>query len=160
LLHPDKTEVKQALKAENGYLNIGFPEGNWSVSGVVIQGAKTQAQLPPQKTAKAAVRPAIRHTPPKTTQAGHAITLSVGVTPPESAARVRLYYRPVNQQAKFKMLELPSSREITFTVPGEDVSAKWDLLYYFEVLNADGGGWFHPDPQVATPYYVVKVTPN
>jgi hypothetical protein len=30
-------------------------------------------------------------------------------------------------------------------------------MYYFEVLNKQGGGWFEPDPAVATPYYVVKV---
>jgi hypothetical protein len=45
------------------------------------------------------------------------------------------------------------------TIPGEDVSPKWDLMYYFEVLNRAGGGWFCPDPQTATPYYVVKVRP-
>jgi hypothetical protein len=42
-------------------------------------------------------------------------------------------------------------------IPGADISAKWDLMYYFEVLNKEKGGWFEPDPAVATPYYVVKV---
>jgi hypothetical protein len=36
----------------------------------------------------------------------------------------------------------------------------WDLMYYFEILNRAGGGWFYPDPQNATPYYVVKVRPG
>jgi hypothetical protein len=30
-------------------------------------------------------------------------------------------------------------------------------MYYFEVLAADGSGWFHPDPALAVPYYVVTV---
>jgi hypothetical protein len=44
-----------------------------------------------------------------------------------------------------------------FTIPGADVSAKWDLMYCFEVLNKSGTGWFQPDPQAATPYYLVTV---
>ena len=32
-------------------------------------------------------------------------------------------------------------------------------MYYFEILNRGGSGWFQPDPQTATPYYVVKVEP-
>ena len=30
-------------------------------------------------------------------------------------------------------------------------------MYYFEVLNRVGRGWFEPDPIVATPYFVVTV---
>jgi hypothetical protein len=33
-------------------------------------------------------------------------------------------------------------------------------MYYFEILNSEGGGWFQPDPLVTTPYYVVKVSPR
>ena len=70
---------------------------------------------------------------------------------------VRLYYRPVNQLARFKMLEAkPGAR---FTIPGADVSHRWDLMYYFEVLNSSNSGWFHPDPLRDTPYYVVKTAP-
>jgi hypothetical protein len=31
-------------------------------------------------------------------------------------------------------------------------------MYYFELLDAEGAGWFHPDPATATPYYVVSVS--
>jgi hypothetical protein len=31
-------------------------------------------------------------------------------------------------------------------------------MYYFEVLNSDGSGWFQPDPETQTPYYVVNIT--
>jgi len=44
-----------------------------------------------------------------------------------------------------------------FTIPDAQISAKWDLMYYFEILNRGGSGWFQPSPQVATPYYVVMV---
>ena len=47
--------------------------------------------------------------------------------------------------------------QAVFTIPGEDISPKWDLMYYFEVLNDQKTGWFQPDPAVATPYYLIKV---
>ena len=64
----------------------------------------------------------------------------------------------MNQQARFKTLENKAG-DASFTIPAEDVPASWDLMYYFEILNAGGTGWFQPDPYVATPYYVVKVQP-
>jgi hypothetical protein len=38
-----------------------------------------------------------------------------------------------------------------------DLSPRRDLIYYFEVLNKERTGWFDPDPNLATPHYVVKV---
>ena len=60
------------------------------------------------------------------------------------------------EKAQFKTLEHAAS-EPSFTIPGEDLSANWNLMYYFEILNQGGGDWFQPDPQQATPYYVNKV---
>jgi hypothetical protein len=53
-------------------------------------------------------------------------------------------------------LELAAGQS-TFTIPSGDLSPKWDLMYYFEILNTGGSGWFQPDPRATTPYYVVKV---
>ena len=86
--------------------------------------------------------------------AGVPLTVSLHVTPPSAATAVRLYYRPVNQLAQYKMLEAAPTHA-TFTIPAADISPRWDLMYYFEVLNSDKTGWFEPDPAVATPYYVV-----
>ena len=76
-----------------------------------------------------------------------------------SAARICLHYRPINQQAKWKSIEAPPEQQ-SFTISADDVSSKWDLMYYFEVLNPADSGWFQPDPHTATPYYVVRVNPN
>ena len=75
-----------------------------------------------------------------------------------NVSRIRLHYRAVNQQAKFTTLEQPAQQG-SFTVPGDAISSRWDLLYYFEITTPGGGGWFHPDPRTATPYYIVKVIP-
>jgi hypothetical protein len=102
-------------------------------------------------------RPSMRHEPPLTAQEGKPVSLQLAVSGGAVRA-VRLYYRPVNQLAKFKMLEGAPGAE--FTIPGTDVSPHWDLMYYFEVLNDRNGGWFVPDPHRETPYYVVKVVPG
>jgi hypothetical protein len=41
-------------------------------------------------------------------------------------------------------------------LPADQNSARFDLLYYFEVLNAERTGWFYPDPATSTPYFVVE----
>jgi hypothetical protein len=59
--------------------------------------------------------------------------------------------------APAKTLELPASAEVSFTIPAADITGNWDLLYFFEILHADGNGWFEPDPLTATPYRIVHV---
>jgi hypothetical protein len=155
-LRPDHTETVAQLKSEGPYLDIPFPDGEWSVSGLAVQGPKSKQPVPQQAFAKAVARPAITHEPPQTAGARTPLNVALKMGVAKDVATVRLYYRPVNQQAQFRMIEQTPDR-LTFTIPAEDVSPQWDLMYYFELINTSGGGWFHPDPQVATPYYIVKV---
>jgi hypothetical protein len=156
VLHPDRSETVASVRAEAGYLDMTFPQGDWSVSGLVIQGMKPKPPPAPQPYAELPPRPAMRHDSPKTAMAGQPLTLALRIAPGSSATRVRLYYRPVNQNVAFRVMETAADQP-SFTVPGEDVSSKWDLMYYFEILNREGSGWFQPDPQTTTPYYVVEV---
>jgi hypothetical protein len=90
------------------------------------------------------------HEPPRSAEAGKPLTLSlkiVGTAP----AMIRLHYRMLNQSDAFRTLEGNG----TFVIPGEDISVRWDLMYYFEVLNTGQSGWFYPDPAAVTPYFVV-----
>ena len=155
LLHPDRTVDELKLRAENGKITIPFPAGEWSVSGIVVKGSNPAPAYPPPIPPQQISRPSMRHEPPSTVQAGKPISLQLTVT---GATHVRLYYRPVNQLEKFKMLEAPPGA--AFTIPADDVSARWDLMYYFEVLNDRNGGWFVPDPLRETPYFVIKVVPG
>jgi hypothetical protein len=128
------------------------------VSGIVVKGSKVEQEadgLPPNEWFP---RPQMRHDPPSTAPAGKPLSLQLAVPDATHVRTVRLYYRPVNQLAKFKMLEAPPGAG--FTIPASDVSASWDLMYYFEVLNDRNGGWFQPDPLRETPYYVIKVVPG
>jgi len=154
LLRPDGAASPRKLTAQNGHLDIVFPAGEWAFCGLVVKGPRSRAPLPAQKAAKPLTRPTFEHYPPKTAAANRPLALTLRIYPTTAVKSVRLHYRPLNQLAKFKTLENPAART-TFTIPAEDVSARWDLMYYFEVLDTQGGGWFVPDPWVATPYYVV-----
>ena len=152
-LHPDRT-VTSAAAVSDGTLRIVFPEGDWSVSGLVVKGARPRRPLPEWSPPKPLPRPLISHEPPHAATAGEPLSLRLQVAPAHVTS-VRLHYRPVNQLAKFKTIEARPGA--AFQIPAEDISASWDLMYYFEVLNDQKTGWFQPDPAVATPYYVVKV---
>ncbi len=156
ILHPDRSEVMLNLTQEGGFLNIALPNGEWSVSGLVIQGPRSKLPLTVQMAHKQLPRPAISHEGPRTVAAGQAIRLQLRIFKGNAVSSIRLHYRPVNQLVPFKTIE-NAADSLLFTIPGEDVSVKWDLMYYFEILNQAGSGWFEPDPLITTPYYVVKV---
>jgi hypothetical protein len=76
---------------------------------------------------------------------------------PDQLTLIRLHYRTLDPQSKETVLEEPASPEVHFTIPGSDLTGTWDLFYYFEVLNAEGSGWFEPDPFGGTPYFTVHI---
>jgi hypothetical protein len=158
LLHPDGSAAPQKVRARNGFLDVAFPEGEPAVSRLVVKGPRPPEPLPPQNWPKRLPRPNIAHSPPKTAPPDKPLEVMVRILPTAAVKAVRLHYRPVNQLAKFKTLENAGAKG-AFTIPAADVSSRWDLMYYFEILNKENTGWFDPDPRVATPYYVVRIEP-
>jgi hypothetical protein len=135
-----------------------MPAAAWSVSGIVVKGTKPAPAYPPPYDSSTIARPTLRHDPPTSANADKPLSLQLKISGGAGVRSVRLYYRPVNQLAKFKMLE--AAPGAVFTIPAADISSRWDLMYYFEVLNDRNGGWFQPDPLRETPYYTVKVMPG
>jgi hypothetical protein len=154
-LHPDRSDTIADWQTDGQFLDIRFPEGDWSVSGLIIQGLRSNLPPDPQAFPKLLPRPEITHEPPVSAVEGEPVALNIRICPAANVSRIRLYYRPLNQKAQFKTIDHAASEQ-SFTIPGEDVSANWDLMYYFEILNQGAGGWFQPDPQQTTPYYVIK----
>jgi hypothetical protein len=150
-LEPDKTTHEETLTAKNGHLDIGLPAADWTLSGLIIKKTEPDEDPEPQHWPATLPRPAIEHTPAPFAIANQPLTIALKVN---RGYTIRLHYRAVNQLAKFKTIENDKGQ---FTIPAEDISLNWDLMYYFEILNKEGGGWFHPDPLTTTPYYVVKV---
>ncbi len=154
LLHPDRSSDNMKLIAKDGRLEIPFPDGEWSISGIIVRGGNTSRTALWNDTASKAPRPEMRHNPAAKAAPGQPLTVSLSISNASHLRSVRLYYRPVDQLVPFKMIE--GRPGASLTIPKEDISAQWDLMYYFEVINAANGGWFQPDPRVTTPYYVVK----
>jgi hypothetical protein len=155
-LNPEGTSSSREMQANNDVLDIRFPAGEWTISGLVIKGSNTEKPVDQRPEPKPGARPAVTHVPPKTAVAGQPLKLSLWVPAAAGVKSIRLYYRPLNQLEKFKMIEAPVAR-LPFTIPASDVPSGWNLMYYFELVTSRGVAWFYPDLRTATPYYVVTV---
>ena len=155
-LHPDKTVTTAKVEAAQGFVDVPFGEGEWNVSGLVLQGATAAGERAAGGTAaKRPPGPSFTHSPPLRTAAGKPVVLRLGVSPRGVAGAVRLHYRPLNHLAEFTTMESKEPQP-EFTIPAGHVPGEYDLMYYFEVLGSGGKGWFFPDQATATPYFVVS----
>jgi len=123
LLRPDRTETVLRLTADGCYLNVTLPEGEWSVSGLVVRGPASKVPLDPQTFPKVLPRPSVTHEAPHEVVARQSLTLNFRIVSTADVSRVRLYYRPVDQQAKFKSIEFGPGQN-SVTIPGDDISAQ------------------------------------
>lgn len=155
ILKPDGAADRRTQAAVAGHIDVVFPEGDWQASGLVIRSVNPKPAPAAEPAFKAPVKPALQHFAQKAAPPGKPLVVSLRVWPQAGITTVRLHYRAVNQRMKFKTLEAAPARA-TFTIPGADINADHDLMYYFEVLHKQGG-WFEPDPNLATPYYVVRI---
>ncbi len=157
LLHANGSVTEVRTSAVNDRVTVTFPAGAWQISGLTAARVDERSSSPAPPSARMLPPPSLAHTPPQFAEPGKPLTLTIRVAPLTGVTTVRLHYRPVNQLARFVTLEAPATRAV-FTIPGSDLSERWDLMYYFEILNTEESGWFWPDPEKATPYYVVPVS--
>ncbi len=155
LLHPDGNLTTTTVEAHNGVVDVVFPEREWRISGLFIKGHARRAVTAFGDSPKRPPRPRFSHIVPRRVHAGQALTLRLRISPRSAASVVRLHYRHLNTLEKFRTLEVTGG-DAVFTIPAEEITSEWDLLYYFEVLNHAGSGWFYPDPDARTPYYVLN----
>ena len=50
-----------------------------------------------------------------------------------------------------------ATRRYQGRIPASFIDAKWDLMYFVEVMDAQGRGRMYPDLERETPYVVVRV---
>jgi len=104
--------------------------------------------------------PRIRHNRVKSAAAGKPLTVTAEVRDTGGVKWVRLRYRSVTQFQDYKTLEMAETGnkgEYKTVIPGEDVEAKWDFMYLFEVMDNKGNGKIYPDLEQEAPYVVVKL---
>jgi hypothetical protein len=155
ILRVDGSSVESETTPVNGYVDVSMPEGEWNIAGIVVKSTGASAAVQ-QRWTEQLPRPVIEHVAPAAAAPGKPLVLNVRVPSGGRVTSIRLRYRPLNQLDKFRTMDVAGARA-TFTIPAEDLSPNWDLMYYFEVLHDGNGGWFHPDPADSTPYFVVRV---
>lgn len=159
ILDPNHSETRETVSAQRGVLNIAFPaDRSQDVSALLIrnQKAKPMVSEDDERYPRSIPRPDFVHIPSQTATEGQPLELSIRVTPDKNVKSIRLHYRSLNAFEEVHTQEVSGS-SASFTIPTEAITGDYDLLYYFEVLNDENGGWFYPDPAVTTPYYVVTV---
>ncbi len=100
------------------------------------------------------------HTPIEKAPANHDLKVSIKVESAAGIKWVHLRYRSVNQRLDYATLEMKAkanSNEYEATVPGEQIPATWDFMYYIEAMDQNGDGKIYPDLEKRTPYFVVKL---
>ncbi|HTM13995.1 MAG TPA: hypothetical protein VL127_13825 [Bryobacteraceae bacterium] len=83
--------------------------------------------------------------------------MALHIAQPKTVSAARLHFRPTDHASGTQVIEQAAKVDLTFTIPGREITGNWDAQYCFEILKADGGEWFAPDPLTATPYWVVHV---
>ena len=105
--------------------------------------------------------PRVVHVPVNKINAGEPLRISARVTCPQPLRRVLLHYRNLDQTDDWQHLAMKETGDglFTATIPGEAVSARYDLMYYLEA-RLTGGGTLWPDWRKQQPYVVVPTIPE
>ncbi|MGI5916017.1 MAG: hypothetical protein ACOX9A_06145 [Anaerolineae bacterium] len=76
----------------------------------------------------------------------------------EYAREVRLHYREADQNRPFRVASLPGGRsgDYVHEIDACHLDRAYELLYYWEVLDALGGGTFYPDPFSDVRYRIAR----
>ena len=78
---------------------------------------------------------------------------------PSGVASLRLRYRHLTQFEDYKTAEMrfdPAGGVYEGEIPGEFITADWNLVYYVEALDKQGNGRIYPDLDQEAPYVVVE----
>jgi hypothetical protein len=105
--------------------------------------------------------PAVQHTPVTAAKAGEPLAIALTVKDPSGVAWVRLRYRHLTQFEDYETIEMASDASTSglfrAVIPAAFVVDRWDLMYFFEVMDNQGNGAIYPDLDKDIPYLIVKL---
>lgn len=104
--------------------------------------------------------PRLMHKPVTSALAEKPLTVTAEVSDPAGVKWVRLRYRSVSQYQDYKSLDMVETKkkgQYRAVVPGEDIEARWDFMYFFEVMDNKSNGKIYPDLEKEAPYVIVKL---
>ena len=87
------------------------------------------------------------------------LEVAARVTAPAGVKWVRLRYRHATQYEDYQTADMTldaKTGNYTARIPAAFADAKWDLMYFVEVVDRKGAGRMFPDLEVETPYVVVS----
>jgi hypothetical protein len=91
---------------------------------------------------------------------GSDLAVRARVTAPAGVRWIRLRYRHVNQKEDYQtlpMIEEGNAGIYRAIIPGAFITPQWDLMYYIEIVDANGTGKIYPDLEHDTPYIIQPV---
>ncbi len=103
--------------------------------------------------------PTVKHTVvAEPVQPGQPLKIVAEVKDNATVQKVVLYYRPTRATMDFSPVIMQKvDGQYVATIPGKFITSEYDLMYYFEALDAHGNGCIYPNAEVETPYFVVGV---
>jgi hypothetical protein len=104
--------------------------------------------------------PQVRLEPAGIAQPGQDFVINVRAVDAPEVRSMRLRYRHLTQFEDYQSAEMSAdakTRLFTGRIPGEFIVARWDLVYFVEVIGKQGGGRNYPDLETEAPYVVVPV---
>ncbi|UCC96650.1 MAG: hypothetical protein JSW66_12485, partial [Phycisphaerales bacterium] len=104
--------------------------------------------------------PSFRHEPIASARPETPLAVTAEVSDPSAVKWVRLHYRSVTQYEDYKTIDMtPTGQKNLYraVVPGTDIPAKYDFMYFIETMDSCGNGRIHPDLHKQAPYIVVKL---
>jgi hypothetical protein len=125
-----------------------------------VEWPKPIASVRPPSTSPDHEPPSLFNTSMTTTAPGRPLLLTAVAKDPSGIKWIRARYRAVNQTQDYRTLEMhPTGPKNAYgaVVPGEEIDGKWDLMYFFEVMDNAGNGKIYPDFEKETPYVVVRL---
>jgi hypothetical protein len=96
----------------------------------------------------------------ETARPGEDVDVTAKVTSSARVKWVRLRYRHLTQYEDYQTADMtfdPETGRYKGRIFGTFVDPKWDLIYFVEVMDAEGRGRMYPDLEKETPYIVVGV---
>ncbi|MHC4596130.1 MAG: hypothetical protein ACYS19_14475, partial [Planctomycetota bacterium] len=133
---------------------------NYFIEAVDKTGRKAKTQIVTVTFTGDNRPPLLRHSPVTSARHQRPLTVTAQVSDTSGVKWVRLRYRSVNQYQDYKTLDMTETNakgRYKAVVPAEDVPAKWDFMYFFEVMDNKGNGKIYPDLEEEAPYIVVKL---
>jgi hypothetical protein len=91
---------------------------------------------------------------------GQDFDVQVKVTAPAGVKWIRLRYRHVNQKEDYHTADMildVQSGLYAASIPASFIDARWDLMYFVEIVDRQGNGRIYPDLEVETPYIITSV---